>query len=274
MCQHDLTERTEYVSKKSLQEKKHGKPIPRGVKFAYIGKPGPGVVTVAWAETTPGRLRMAFSFCSPADPWCKETGRNIAVARLFEHSLNVRYLYSPKRIVHEVARAILAHDFVRLAGCLENEHLLAAMQVKGHFPSWTKDLAKRMETRRVSGISKLFRFRRPDTAQAIDALHFALCLDPFGVHSIPRREEKLQREFLNIGELSETLNRLEPGKSLGEKVAAMRREAVNQEATRLEADATHERLLRHKASHAPKYTPVLSLNSLFRILADIDTLGR
>jgi hypothetical protein len=36
----------------------------------------------------------------------------------------------------------------------------------------------------------------------------------------------------------------------------------------------HEKLLCHKAGHEPKYTPILSLNSLFRILADIDKLGR
>ena len=226
-------------------------------------------------------IEISFAFTNMGNPkkgvrpdqHCRAEGRRQALKRLKDHYLTIPYLYSPERTIHEVVRAVLKHDW-RVLFANANYVKSDLRPFQRSVPGWTKDLAKRMETRRVSGISKLFRFRRPDTAQAIDALHFALCLDPFGVHSIPRREEKLQREFLNIGELSETLNRLEPGKSLGEKVAAMRREAVNQEATRLEADATHERLLRHKASHAPKYTPVLSLNSLFRILADIDTLGR
>ena len=66
----DQTERTEYVSKRPLQEKKRGLPVPQGVKFLYYGRPGPnhahqGVVTVAWIESSPGTIVMGFSFCPP-----------------------------------------------------------------------------------------------------------------------------------------------------------------------------------------------------------------
>ena len=79
------------------QPKKKGLPVPPGVKFLYIGVPRGktkkgvpqhrGVVTVVWIESSPGTLVMGFSFCSPEDPWCKITGRKIAMTRLYEHPL-------------------------------------------------------------------------------------------------------------------------------------------------------------------------------------------
>lgn len=148
MSQHDATERTEYVSKKPLQEKKRGLPVPQGVKFLYFGvtkgdrKKGvpqhQGVVTVAWIESSPGTLVMGFSFCSPEDPWCKATGRGMAMKRLYGHPVVIPFLYSPKRTVHEVARAVLTHDFGRLAA------LSPGVTMWERVPSWTKGLAGRL----------------------------------------------------------------------------------------------------------------------------------
>ena len=138
----DQTERTEYVSKRPLQEKKKGLPVPPGVKLNYFGRPGPnhahqGVVTVAWIEPSPGLLHLSFSFCSPGDKWCKITGRDMALARLL-HPVVIPFLYSPKRTVHEVVRAVLTHDFIRIAALAPGATML------GSIPSWTKDLAKRL----------------------------------------------------------------------------------------------------------------------------------
>ena len=144
---------------KSPQLKKKGLPVPEGVKFIYVGAPRgktkkgvpqhQGVVTVAWIETTPGLLRMAFSFCSPQDRWCKGTGRDMVVDRLYEQSLVIPFLYSPKRTVHEVVRAILSHDFGRLAA------LTPGATMYERVPSWTRGLAKRMSKTRVVAIYRL-----------------------------------------------------------------------------------------------------------------------
>ena len=133
----DQTERTEYVSKRLLQEKKRGLPVPQGVKFLYYGRPGPGVVTVAWIIPSPGILRLGFAFCSPGDKWCKIAGRDMALARLL-HPLVMPFLYSPKRTVHETVRAVLTHDFQRVTALSPGATML------GTVPSWTKDLAKRL----------------------------------------------------------------------------------------------------------------------------------
>ena len=158
MCQRDLTERTEYVSKGPLQEKKHGLPIPLGTKFIYIGKPGPGVVTVAWISPAPGTLHLGFSFCSPKDRWCKATGRDMALARLI-HPVAIPFLYSPKRTVHEVIRAVLSHDFGKLSA------LSPGATMWGSVPSWTKDLTKRLmagtERDRRGTVTCLFPFPIP-----------------------------------------------------------------------------------------------------------------
>ena len=134
----DPTERTEYVSKKPFQEKRRGLSVLPGVQFLYVGKPGPGVVTVAWIESSPGTLVMGFSFCSPKDPWCKITGREIAMTRLYELPIVMPFLYSPKRTVHETVRAVLTHDFQRIIALSPGATML------GTVPSWTKDLAKRL----------------------------------------------------------------------------------------------------------------------------------
>jgi len=130
--------------------KKKGRPVPEGIKFVYYGRPthrGPvlgrsshdhhGVVTMAWIIPEPGVLHIAFSFCSPKDLWCKATGREMALARLI-HPIIVPYLYSPKRIISDVARAVMVHDFRRLAA------LTPGAIICGLVPSWTKGLAKHL----------------------------------------------------------------------------------------------------------------------------------
>lgn len=130
------------------QPKKKGLPVPPGVKFLYFGRPKGshdhhGVVTVAWIEPSPGTLHLGFSFCSPKDPWHKTTGRDIALTRLL-HPLVIPFLYSPRRTVHEVTRAVMSHDFVRLAA------IAPGVTMWGIIPSWTKDLAKRMWPKKIT----------------------------------------------------------------------------------------------------------------------------
>jgi len=134
-----------------LQRKKKGLPVPAGVKYFYYGRPaahsGPylghsphdhqGVVTVAWIEPSPGLLHLAFSFCSPEDRWCKTKGRDMALGRLLR-PIVVPFLYSPQRTVYEATRAILSHDFGRLAA------LSPGTTMWGAVPSWTKRLAGRL----------------------------------------------------------------------------------------------------------------------------------
>ena len=140
------------------QPKKKGLPVPPGVKFLYIrvlrgktkkGVPQhQGVVTVAWTSPAPGILHLGFSFCSPKDRWCKVTGRDMALERLL-HPLVVPFLYSPKRTAHEVVRAVMSHDFGKLAA------LTPGATMWERVPSWTRGLAKRMSKTRVVAIYRL-----------------------------------------------------------------------------------------------------------------------
>ena len=131
------------------QPKKKGLPVPEGVKFLYVRNGDhQGVVTVAWIESSPGILHLGFSFCSPKDLWCKAAGRDMALARLI-HPLVIPFLYSPKRTVHEVTRAVLSHDFERLAA------LTPGATMWERVPSWTRGLAKRMSKTRVVAIYRL-----------------------------------------------------------------------------------------------------------------------
>lgn len=151
------------------QFKKKSLPVPEGVTFFYFGRPKSGsrghkgVVTMATITPEPGILHLSFSFCSPKDSWCKVTGRDMALARLL-YPVVVPYLYSPKRTAREVARAVMTHDFKRLAG------LTPGATMWGSVASWTKDLAKRVETRRVSGISGLIPFKIPIPLVPLDIL--------------------------------------------------------------------------------------------------------
>ena len=140
------------------QPKKKGLPVPEGVKFLYIGAPRgktqkgvpqhQGVVTVAWITPSPGTLHLGFSFCSPKDRWCKITGRDMALARLLR-PLVIPFLYDTKRTVHEVVRAVLTHDFMRIAV------LSPGATMWGRVPDWTRGLAKRMSKTRVVAIYRL-----------------------------------------------------------------------------------------------------------------------
>ena len=142
--------------------------MPEGVKFLYFGrvqisdfyrpKGGrrahhQGVVTIAWIETSPGTLHLGFSFCSPEDHWCKATGRNMALARLLTPVV-VPFLYDAKRTVHEIVRAVITHDFMRIAALTPG-----ATMIWERVPSWTKDLAKRLmggtESERRGNIKRL-----------------------------------------------------------------------------------------------------------------------
>ena len=140
------------------QPKKKGLPVPEGVKFLYIGAPQgktqkglpqhQGVVTVAWIESSSGILYLGFSFCSPKDPWCKAAGRDMALARLL-HPLVIPFLYDAKRTAHEVTKAVLSHDFERLAA------LTPGATMWERVPSWTRNLAKGMSKTRVVAIYRL-----------------------------------------------------------------------------------------------------------------------
>ena len=138
------------AKKRSLQPKKKSPSLPEGVKFLYVGAPHgktkkgvpqhQGVVTVAYSIAEKVNLiEISFAFCSPSDHWCKATGRRFALKRLRDSYLTVPYLYDAKRIVHEVTRAILAHDYKRL------EILVGVVTL--HVPSWTKALAKKIWAR-------------------------------------------------------------------------------------------------------------------------------
>ena len=138
--------------------KKKRQPATPGVKFLYVGRPPGGVVTVAYSITERVPLvEMAFSFCSPKDRWHKGLGRDMAVTRLRNSPITVPYIYSPERTVHEVVRGVLSHDFQRL------ERLIPGMKAWGHcrVPSWTKDLAKRVEGKEITAAEINRRMGRP-----------------------------------------------------------------------------------------------------------------
>lgn len=132
---------------KLVQGKKRGLSIPPGTTFIYIGRPRggarehQGVVTVAMLSPAPGILHLGFSFCSPSDPWCKITGRDLAIARLI-NPIMVPCLYSPRQIALEVARAVMMHDFELLRVGLRMPFLT-------NVPSWTKKLVKKLKGQRA-----------------------------------------------------------------------------------------------------------------------------
>jgi hypothetical protein len=146
--------------------KKNGLPVPPGVKLLYFGhrsilmgkhmgaRGHHGIVTVAWIESSPGTLHLGFSFCSPKDPWCKTTGRDIALTRLL-HPVVIPCLYDARRTVHEIARAIMSHDFKRLAA------IAPGVTMWGMIPSWTKGLAEKMwpETPEATEFSKTLSYK-------------------------------------------------------------------------------------------------------------------
>lgn len=131
------------------QAKKKGLSVAPGITFQYYGRPGApgawhegdrahqGVVTVA-IDQGPGILHLGFSFCSPKDRWCKVTGRDMAMERLYDDPLVVPYLYNPRRSAFDVIRAVLAHNR-RLTAFADAVPPLLKV------PDWTKGLAERTE---------------------------------------------------------------------------------------------------------------------------------
>lgn len=125
--------------------KKEGLPVDTETKFIYIGRPPGGVVTVAYAIAEKSHIvEIAFSFCSPKDRWCKAIGRSLANERLGDRYLTIPYLYSPSRVVREVAEAAIKHDWEVLF-CMANYAQSDLRPFKRSIPGWTKNLAKRME---------------------------------------------------------------------------------------------------------------------------------
>jgi hypothetical protein len=131
-----------------------GLAIPPGVTFTYYGKPQggarehKGVITVAM-RVQEHVIYLGFSFCSPKDPWHKIQGRDLALKRLHDDAVVVPYLYSPKQTARDVVAAVALHDWPRLS----------FQTFQARVPDWTKKLGKRMGVRRVSKISKLYRFK-------------------------------------------------------------------------------------------------------------------
>lgn len=142
--------------------------VSPGVQFLYFGRPGldegaiwrqlrglgppnrhRGVVTVAYAIAEKSHLvEISFSFCSPEDRWCKATGRRLADQRLGDKYLTVPYLYSPKRTIHEVARAVMKHDWKTLFRIAD--YTQADLRpFQRSVPGWTRDLAKRLAIQNI-----------------------------------------------------------------------------------------------------------------------------
>ena len=129
------------------QPKKKGLPVAPGVTFLYFGRPGApgawhegdrahqGVVTVAIDKNSvQGVLHMGFSFCSPKDRWCKITGRDMAMDRLYDDPLVIPYLYDHRRTALDVIRAVLTHNR-RLTAFADAVPPLLKV------PDWTRGLA-------------------------------------------------------------------------------------------------------------------------------------
>ena len=99
-------------------------------------------MTVAWITPAPGILHLGFSFCSPKDRWCKITGRDMAMERLYDDPLVVPYLYDAKRTTLDVVRAVLTHNR-RLTAFAD------AVPPLLRVPDWTKALGWKMGERHI-----------------------------------------------------------------------------------------------------------------------------
>jgi hypothetical protein len=125
------------------QEKAKGMQVPEGVKFYYLGRPGKqgsrnhnGVVTIA-VKPEHHKLKLGFSFCSPADNYLKLLGRDIALTRLENDPFVIPYVYDHESMARQVIKGVLSHDFKSLlAGGINNA------PVSYDVPSWTKKKKK------------------------------------------------------------------------------------------------------------------------------------
>ena len=141
--------------------------IPAGIRFLYFGRAKQGerhqgVMTVAYSVCqNPDLIEIGFSFCSPADSWVKDRGRELAVERLLKMPITARYLYEPRRSVFHIVQALMERKFQELSKIVtvDGSEFFAPYWAS-KVPCWSKDLARRLNERKVSGISRLKLFER------------------------------------------------------------------------------------------------------------------
>ena len=118
--------------------------IPAGVRFIYFGRPGPGVMTVAYSIHEKSQtIEMGYSFCSPMDNWIKAKGQDIALRRLNQRAVVANYLYEPRRLVVQIAQAMMERRFKNLGDVL----FTFPGDLKTTVPGWSRDLARRLKVR-------------------------------------------------------------------------------------------------------------------------------
>ena len=118
--------------------------IPPGVRFIYFGRPGPGVMTVAYSIHEKSQtIEMGYSFCSPMDNWIKAKGQDIALRRLNQRAVVANYLYEPRRLVVQIAQAMMERRFKNLGDVL----FTFPGDLKTTVPGWSRDLARRLKVR-------------------------------------------------------------------------------------------------------------------------------
>jgi hypothetical protein len=144
-------------TQKILQTKKKGLPIPPGVTFFYYGRPTKlrselagarghqGVVTVAMglSESSPERIILGLSFCSTEDAFCKVTGRDLALQRLFDDPVVIPYLDEPQKMARQVVALLITREFKKLS----QFGVVMPTDIERLVPGWAKDLAKSMQKR-------------------------------------------------------------------------------------------------------------------------------
>ena len=146
-----------------VQDKAPRIEIPAGVRFFHIGRPREGerhqgVMTVAYfIDLRNHVVQIGFSLCSPKDPWVKAKGQELAIHRLLSFPITVLYLYEPRRLVIQIAQALMEHRCKELRSISTGSLGWLSMQI----PSWTLDLASSLKvptytclTPRTKGMSK------------------------------------------------------------------------------------------------------------------------
>ena len=135
--------------------------IPAGIRFIYLGRPRQGerhqgVMTVAYSVAPKSHMvEIGFSFCSPSDAWIKNKGRELAIKRLRKSPITAHYLYEPKRLVVQIAQALMERRFKELSNVVTLDGRAVTPAFFSTAPSWTLALARRLKPRKVSGISRL-----------------------------------------------------------------------------------------------------------------------
>ena len=121
--------------------------IPPGTRFIYFGRPGPGVMTVAYSICEKVHLvEIGFSFCSPKDPWVKSFGQQLAIDRLLKIPITAPYLYEPKRLVLQISQALMERRISEISEMATIDGLKMSVSVwEQRVPGWSKDLAQRLK---------------------------------------------------------------------------------------------------------------------------------